>query len=191
MTTRPVVTLHVARVGEGRWDLTALLDELDPAGRARAQRARHPLDVERTAVGRALLRQAGIEAPVRHASVSHAGSLVVVAVAPAGNAVGVDVEPVDPRRTDLAVARRFFAPRDVDALETLDVVDQPRAFARVWTRLEAEAKGRRVTLDALRGRTRTGHLHEIDVDPDHVMSLWTAVPVALIRADPRLLASVA
>jgi hypothetical protein len=38
-----------------------------------------------------------------------------------------------------------------------------------------------VTLDALRGRARTGVLTELAVDDGHVASLWSAVPVRVVR----------
>jgi 4'-phosphopantetheinyl transferase len=112
-------------------------------------------------------------------SLSHAGSRVVVAVAP--GAVGVDVEPVDPRRADLPTLARFLAPADLARITALPEGARPRQLALAWTRLEAEAKGRGVTLDALRGRARTGVLTELAVDDGHVASLWMAVPVAVVR----------
>jgi 4'-phosphopantetheinyl transferase len=133
-------------------------------------------------------------------TLSHAGSRVVVAVARPGavagpgaaaalvavarpGAVGVDVEPVDPRRADLATLARFLAPAELAGIAALADGRRPRALALAWTRLEAEAKGRGVTLEALRGRARTGVLTELLVDDGHVASLWMAVPLPVVRVD--------
>ena len=83
-------------------------------------------------------------------SLSHAGDLALIAAAP-GIELGVDIEDVGPAdRVDLA--RRFFAPGEVAALETLPVAEQSGAFVRGWTRKEAFVKalggGLRVPLDA-------------------------------------------
>jgi phosphopantetheinyl transferase len=178
---------------------------LDAAERRRAATFRAPTARRRFIVAHGLLRwllarQLGVPpvdvplatdrfgrpAPVASPSgdlwwtLSHAGSRVVVAVARPG-AVGVDVEPVDPRRADLPTLARFLAPGELAGIAALPDGRRPRALALAWTRLEAEAKGRGVTLDALRGRARTGVLTELVVDDGHVASLWMAVAVPVVR----------
>lgn len=123
-------------------------------------------------------------------SLSHAGDLVVVAIAH-GFDFGVDVETIDPRRADLAMAQRYLPPTGIEAIMALPPGDRPGAIARAWTRLEAEAKGRGCTLDDLRGRERTGVHHELAVAAGHVSTLWTAGRATVICADRPLLASVA
>lgn len=193
----PHVTVHVAPVGDGHWDVDALVAGLDAGERIRALAFLRPIDRERYAIAHALRDR--VMGRWRHdgdtigpsTSLSHAGGLVAVAVAPAEIAIGIDVEPVDPRRSDRAVVARYLAHRDLLAFDGAPSGDRPRLFARAWTALEAEAKGRQVSLDALRGRPRTGYVHDIDVGPDHVLTLWAAVSPVIVHLDRRLLASVA
>ncbi len=123
-------------------------------------------------------------------SLAHAGDVVAVALA-IGVDIGVDVEEVAPHRMDLAVARRFLSPDDVAGLIDLPPVARPRAFARAWTRLEAEAKGAGHPLEAARRRARVGVLRELRVAPGHVATLWMPRPATVIEHTPALLASVA
>jgi 4'-phosphopantetheinyl transferase len=72
-------------------------------------------------------------------NVSHAGELVLIAVA-AGRTLGIDVEHI---RTDIAVgeiAERFFSAHERDALATLPGDLQQQAFYDCWTRKEAYIK---------------------------------------------------
>lgn len=57
-----------------------------------------------------------------------------------GREVGVDVEYIDSRRADRAIARRYFAPREVRALEALQNGEWLRGFFTCWTRKEAFVK---------------------------------------------------
>ena len=72
-------------------------------------------------------------------NMSHSGEMALYAVAQ-GTAVGVDIEHHDPRRSDDAVARRFFAPGEIEALNTLSPGDRIPAFFDCWTRKEAFIK---------------------------------------------------
>ena len=76
-----------------------------------------------------------------HFNVSHSGSVGLVAVA-LGREVGVDVEQIRPLRSLRAIARRFFAPAEVAALERLAPSDFVAGFYRCWTRKEAYVKAR-------------------------------------------------
>ncbi len=59
-----------------------------------------------------------------------------------GQEVGVDVERLD-REVDYAnIARRFFAPAEVDEFFALPPAVRPRAFVTGWTRKEAYIKAR-------------------------------------------------
>jgi phosphopantetheinyl transferase len=191
MTARPVV-VHLAAIDDDRWDPEKLLPRLGEVERSRAATFRRPTDRARYIVAHALLDLAVTEAGFRdpRTSLAHAGDLVAVAIAE-GIAVGIDVEPVDARRGDDAVAARYFAPDDRHALAMAGPIDRRRTYARGWTRLEAEAKGRGVSLDGLRGRPRSGHFRDIEAGPGHVVTLWTAGAAVLVRVDRRLLASVA
>ena len=71
-------------------------------------------------------------------NLSHAGSLVVLALST--TRVGIDVE-VTNRTTDWrAIARRFFSPVELAAIEACDEVERRTAFFRAWTRKEAFVK---------------------------------------------------
>lgn len=71
-------------------------------------------------------------------NLSHAGDHALIAVA-VGIEVGVDLEQDRPEPL-LDLARRFFAPGEVAALEALPYAEQPAAFTRGWTRKEAFIK---------------------------------------------------
>ena len=71
-------------------------------------------------------------------NLSHAGSLVVLALST--TRVGIDVE-VTNRTTDWrAIARRFFSPVEFAAIEACDEAERRTAFFRAWTRKEAFVK---------------------------------------------------
>lgn len=74
-------------------------------------------------------------------NVSHSGDLALCAVTRA-RAVGVDVEAVRPEFATDEVARRFFAPGEVAALEALPPDERVEAFFACWTRKEAYIKAR-------------------------------------------------
>jgi 4'-phosphopantetheinyl transferase len=74
-------------------------------------------------------------------NVSHSGDLALCAVT-RGRAVGVDVEAVRPDFATGEVARRFFAPAEVAALEALLPRERVEAFFACWTRKEAYIKAR-------------------------------------------------
>jgi phosphopantetheinyl transferase len=211
----PSVTVGVAEIREWRWRIDALRTWLDDGELARLDAFRNEEVAERFVVSHALLRsmlatrldrapehvriakdRAGRPRPtdhdqaVLHWSLSHAGGLAVAAIAE-GVDVGIDVEPIDPRRADLALAARYLSPTEVTAIVGSGPSDRPSAIALGWTRLEAEAKGRGVSLDTLRERERTGFPHDLAVGPAHVATLWTPVPVTVVRTDRPLLASVA
>jgi 4'-phosphopantetheinyl transferase len=84
-------------------------------------------------------------------SVSHSGEMALIALqlpcststtnhSPAPLRLGIDLEHAA-RTTDcLRLARRFFAPGEVAALEALPAEEVQRAFFRCWTRKEAYVK---------------------------------------------------
>jgi 4'-phosphopantetheinyl transferase len=77
-------------------------------------------------------------------NLSHSGQLALIAVTQ-GREVGVDIEQVDadsgPKKL-LALARRFFSPTEVAALDSLPADSQTEAFYACWTRKEAYLKAR-------------------------------------------------
>jgi 4'-phosphopantetheinyl transferase len=215
MATSPHVRVWVASVPDWRPTSHVAWATLDRTEQARADTFRRSADAERYVMAHALLREAlgqTLHADPRairvdggwtgaprcdepesaglRLSLSHAGSLAIVAIADAVD-VGVDVEPIDPRRADPAVAARFLPPGDVAMLLSCSPEERPRTMATAWTRLEAEAKGRGASLDALRGQVRSGMFEHLDVGDAHVATLWTAERATVVRACRPLLASAA
>ena len=85
-----------------------------------------------------------IDAPAHAAhlrfNLSHADGVVTLVVS-GHHEVGVDIERLG-RRARLAIADRFFAPSEVDALRALPEADQPRRFLEYWTLKESYIKAR-------------------------------------------------
>lgn len=78
-------------------------------------------------------------------NVSHAGGLVLVAIAE-GRQVGVDLEPIPAAVAIDALARRCLSCHEVAMLASLDDARRTPAFYRAWTRKEAYLKARGVGL---------------------------------------------
>jgi 4'-phosphopantetheinyl transferase len=72
-------------------------------------------------------------------NLSHSGTLVLLAFA-ADRPVGVDIEFRRQRVDNEAIARRFFAADEVEALQGLPLQNRQEAFFRIWTRKEAYLK---------------------------------------------------
>jgi 4'-phosphopantetheinyl transferase len=73
-------------------------------------------------------------------NLSHSGSAALVAVA-RGRQVGVDIERIRPRAAAGAIARRFFAAAECEALGALPEAAREAAFFSCWARKEAFIKG--------------------------------------------------
>ena len=74
-------------------------------------------------------------------NVSHSGDVVLVAIG-GTRPLGVDVEIEKTHRNFLRLAQRFFAPGEVQRLESVATKEQTAAFYRCWTRKEAYLKAR-------------------------------------------------
>ena len=72
-------------------------------------------------------------------NLTHSANLVVCAVAAEGQ-LGVDVESLDRSTTGVPLARRFFAPQEVEQLIALPPAMRPEAFLQIWTLKEAYIK---------------------------------------------------
>ena len=83
--------------------------------------------------GRPMLATGGIDF-----NLSHAGSLVVLALSTART--GIDVEATKRTRDWRSIARRFFSAVEVAAVEAYPEAQQRAAFFRVWVRKEAFVK---------------------------------------------------
>jgi 4'-phosphopantetheinyl transferase len=72
-------------------------------------------------------------------NLSHSGDWAVSAIARRGP-LGIDIERVRPMNDAAGLARRYFAPAEVAAWQTLAADEQLPAFFRCWTRKEAYLK---------------------------------------------------
>ncbi|MFV8817831.1 4'-phosphopantetheinyl transferase family protein [Haliea sp. E17] len=86
-------------------------------------------------------------APLRF-NLSHSGDWLAMAVA-AGGALGIDLERIKPGRDVLRLARRFYHPLEIEALETRDPAERDAAFHDLWTLKEAHVKCRGLALPPL------------------------------------------
>lgn len=80
------------------------------------------------------------DAPGVQFNLSHTRGMALLAVG--AKPLGVDVERIKPELDWRPLARRFFAPQEVAALEALPAEEQRRAFFCCWTRKEAYLKAR-------------------------------------------------
>jgi 4'-phosphopantetheinyl transferase len=78
-------------------------------------------------------------------NVAHSGGIALVALT-LGRALGVDIEWTRPEVECLELARHYFSPLEVAALESAPAADRLRAFYKVWTRKEAYVKAHGVGL---------------------------------------------
>lgn len=79
-------------------------------------------------------------------NVAHSGRLVLLAFARCD--VGIDVEMVREGTDSEALARRFFAPDEIAALDAAPAPERVGRFFRIWTRKEAFLKARGMGLSS-------------------------------------------
>ena len=140
-------------------ELARCRELLNDDERARADRFRVDAVARRFTVARAFLRRTLGEALSRapesvaievgergkpfvrgiEFNLSHSHELAVIAVG--DERVGIDVEHVRPRNDLFGIARRFFAPDEIDALASLSPDEVEHGFYRIWTGKEAYLKG--------------------------------------------------
>jgi 4'-phosphopantetheinyl transferase len=74
-------------------------------------------------------------------NLSHSGRLALVAIAPGGVEVGIDVERLRPRRDLIRLAERWLPTDDAATIAaTTDGAPREAAFYAAWTRHEARVK---------------------------------------------------
>ena len=78
-------------------------------------------------------------------NLSHSGDWLACAVT-AGTPVGVDLEYCNPHRVTMKLARRFFHPQEVAALQDCSEAVQQDRFYDYWTLKEAAVKARGLAL---------------------------------------------
>ena len=158
------VEVHAVALEASAAELRRVARVLDACERTRARSYAHAHDARRFVVARAALRallarRLGVEpralrlesgargrprlAPCHGAalvfSASRSGELALIALAGAG-ALGVDVERVDPRGDEAAVAASFFPAPVCEAWSALPEARRASAFFEHWTRTEAYVK---------------------------------------------------
>jgi len=73
-------------------------------------------------------------------NLSHSGDLALVAIAPGGVEVGVDVERLRPRRDLARLAERWLPAADAAAVAAAGEAELEAVFYAAWTRQEARVK---------------------------------------------------
>lgn len=73
-------------------------------------------------------------------NLSHSGGLALVAIAPGGTEVGVDVERLRPRRDLVRLAARWLPAADAEGVAAAGEPELQAVFYAAWTRLEARVK---------------------------------------------------
>jgi phosphopantetheinyl transferase len=103
-------------------------------------------------------------------NLSHSGGLALVAVAPGGVEVGVDVERLRPRRDLVRLAARWLPEADATAVAAAPDTDRERAFYAAWTRHEARTK---CTGAGLSGPPPAPEVtaHSLEIDPGYAAAL--------------------
>lgn len=194
--------VHVARASARAASASSLASTLPPDERAQATRYRRPAPRARFVAGRVLLRELlrrcpdgatpdapltpspegkprlpGSEAP--HFSISHAGDVVLVALA--RGEVGVDVEARRPGLDAVPLARRMLGSQAAARLAALDPDARPAAFLVLWTRHEAALKCRGIGLagdpDDAAGLT----VHSLALPEAYAGAIAATAPFALLR----------
>ena len=123
-----------------------------------------------------------LDGPLRF-NLTHSGALMLMAVT-LGRELGVDIEEIRPDFGGEAIARRFFAPLEVDALLSLPLEDRTLAFFHGWTRKEsyikAHGKGLSMPLDEFEVEIRPGHpAGLVATRPDPLEAArWTLIELA-------------
>jgi 4'-phosphopantetheinyl transferase len=100
--------------------------------------------------GKPFLKDSEGESRIRF-NLSHSGSCALIAVTN-GKDVGVDLEQVQPERTTVDIAERYFSAGEVTALRALPASQRCEAFFQCWARKEAYIKalggGLQIPLDS-------------------------------------------
>ncbi|MDX5299107.1 MAG: 4'-phosphopantetheinyl transferase superfamily protein [Gammaproteobacteria bacterium] len=160
-------------------------DRLSPADQAKAARRRQPRSQREWQVSRALLQQ--VQPEGTH-NLSHAAEHAVLACAPAGWRLGVDLEQIRPRDVQRLIHPCGLADEQA-YLATLDGDAALRQFYRYWTLKEAFIKAHGLPFpSALKqiGLNRAGDAWRLQVPEDSAGS-WS---VRIVELSPDWLLSV-
>ena len=127
-------------------------------------------------------------------SVSHTGPHVAIAMAK-GADVGIDIERLDRQVEPLHIAKRYFTPREFEALKSTPEEARVKAFFAGWTRKEAVVKARGLTM------AESLATLSVDLDPIAIHPAYEDAPeapprplcrlTAFLRPDRNLIGAVA
>lgn len=73
-------------------------------------------------------------------NLSHSGDMALIAIAPPGVGVGIDVERLRPRRDPVRLAARWLPTADAESVAGAAEGEREEVFHRAWTRHEARVK---------------------------------------------------
>jgi 4'-phosphopantetheinyl transferase len=109
-------------------------------------------------------------------NLSHSGGLALVALAPGGVDVGVDIERIKERRDFARLAARWLPDADARAVAAVPPADQAAVFYPAWTRHEARVK---CTGVGLAGEAPGPEVTAVQVEIDAGYAAAVAVAVAI------------
>lgn len=113
-------------------------------------------------------------------NLSHSGGLALVAVAPGGVEVGIDVERLRPRRDLVRLAARWLPEDDAEAVAAAPEGEGEGIFYAAWTRYEARAK---CTGAGLSGPSPGPKIvaRQLEVDPGYAAAVATDTARIYVR----------
>lgn len=143
--------------------ITSNLQALSPAEQHRAseihhQQRRHAFLASRTVLRQWLSQVTGqpanrltlgtgphgkpflVEAPTLHFNLSHGGDWLMIALSDR-HAVGIDIEPIQPRQRLTQLCRRYLSENEAQSVLNLSFDQATTQFLRYWTCKEAYVKG--------------------------------------------------
>jgi 4'-phosphopantetheinyl transferase len=109
-------------------------------------------------------------------NLSHSGGLALVALAPGGVDVGVDIERIKERRDFARLAARWLPDADARAVAAVPPADQAAVFYPAWTRHEARVK---CTGVGLAGEAPGPEVTAVQVEIDAGYAAAVAVAIAI------------
>ncbi|MCW2981906.1 MAG: phosphopantetheinyl transferase [Solirubrobacterales bacterium] len=117
-------------------------------------------------------------------NLSHSGALALVALAPGGIDVGVDVERIKERRDLARLAARWLPEADALAVAAVPPADKAAVFYPAWTRHEARVK---CTGVGLAGEAPGSEVTAVQVEIDAGYAAAVAIgPRSAKDAEPRV-----
>ncbi len=115
-------------------------------------------------------------------NLSHSGGLALIAIAPGGTDVGIDVERLRPRRDLVRLAERWLPAADAAAVATAVEAEHEAVFYGAWTRHEARVK---CTGAGLAGPAPGPQVvaHPLEVDEGYAAAVAVAGTVRIVLRD--------